>query len=1186
MSPVETLVTTTPAFLKEYRLHPTCAREPDAPRGAPGLRYATDSGGESVLVRTWPSLGERSDQQLKPFWQHELRVLRRVGRQASTSPLLAPMAHAVADREGFHLIHPIDSHRLLSDVWTFARESTLSAEDRAAAWRNLSRIAQALEALHGESVVHRNLDRWSILTAGEIRPDFRLTGFEWSWRITARADGTTAPRSETRDPFAEDWHAFARLAAEIVGLKSVQLMQPITPEQAAAHVTRSELDFLRMLETAVRVDPAWVHDTIDTIALRLELVASGREARLYLCLPLGEHNELTRAIQHASDPAIGIEEVEAQRAFVQADLSSDAVALAVPDEREEDGFELMLRGRQLNYRHIRDYRAPGGGDSQWKWAYCRRAGLAVLAPQPLDHQVRLNGLSTAAVTEDDPHSNRFALSAGAWASLRDRLRQPAFSDDSEDLSARGFLLNHIVLALTAAAEEFPVEVLPPSHHLTTRDDRYHLRVCARVDRQREALSEALQYPDPLGVRLANALLERTGSKVETWRLIEDSEDSEREPEEASQWEFVRQEITHSGHAYVFVGDEPPPRIRRALLVSADVLGTHKQLGRQMKAWRALRADQELLRTLTRPVRPTSDQDYTLVEDEKFAELDDAKKDALRSIAQSGSLSLVQGPPGVGKTHLIAELARQVLRQDPTVRMLFTAQSHAAVDHLLSGIRKVLSRPEGPLIVRCRAQDPQRKPGPFDVTQQTKKLAKGLLSSPLLMHAPEPMRKQVEVLASADDPLSGDRASAVSARVRTFAQRPLEALIIRSANLLFGTSNTAALERLVEEKVQFDWSVVEEAAKATGNELLNALLLSRRRLMIGDHQQLPPFNAELFQRVYDGPDAIRKLLDVADKVANRKFRGAEARALVREFRGRQADDPELQQLCGVARGRLQLFEDLIGARGETSQTCAAQRNCRFLSYQHRMHPAIARVVSHAFYDKKLLSAPRCEKYFATQASPVRFKPSLRVAEVPIVWIETAWDQETPGQPRSEFRPGPTNPSELQVVMNTVRQLEVIESDPERAPTLALLTPYRAQLRALQGRLDSADRTFREHLQRFRPVAGTYVHTVDSFQGNEADVVIVSLVRNNQRTSLKGALGFLADERRMNVLFSRAQWRLVIVGCHRLLTQVAARDYDDEEKTAAAFLTRLLEGVDREREGGNAACIPALQRRRRHRKKGRQ
>ena len=46
------------------------------------------------------------------------------------------------------------------------------------------------------------------------------------------------------------------------------------------------------------------------------------------------------------------------------------------------------------------------------------------------------------------------------------------------------------------------------------------------------------------------------------------------------------------------------------------------------------------------------------------------------------------------------------------------------------------------------------------------------------------------------------------------------MILRAANLVFATTNSAAVERLLEERSLFDWTIVEEAGKATGGELLS------------------------------------------------------------------------------------------------------------------------------------------------------------------------------------------------------------------------------------------------------------------------------------------------------------------------------------------------------------------------------
>jgi hypothetical protein len=55
--------------------------------------------------------------------------------------------------------------------------------NRARIWHNLRRIALALETLHAQGLLHRNLDTWAVLTGGSDEADFQLTGFEWSMRI-------------------------------------------------------------------------------------------------------------------------------------------------------------------------------------------------------------------------------------------------------------------------------------------------------------------------------------------------------------------------------------------------------------------------------------------------------------------------------------------------------------------------------------------------------------------------------------------------------------------------------------------------------------------------------------------------------------------------------------------------------------------------------------------------------------------------------------------------------------------------------------------------------------------------------------------------------------------------------------------------------------------------------------------
>ena len=84
-------------------------------------------------------------------------------------------------------------------------------------------------------------------------------------------------------------------------------------------------------------------------------------------------------------------------------------------------------------------------------------------------------------------------------------------------------------------------------------------------------------------------------------------------------------------------------------------------------------------------------------------------------------------------------------------------------------------------------------------------------------------------------------------------------------------------------------------------------------------------------------------------------------------------------------------------------------------------------------------------------------------------------------------------------------------------MGIISPYRAQVQYLR-RLVSRS----EYFKPFRRLIS--VNTVDGFQGQERDIIVISLVRSNQ----EGQIGFLRDLRRMNVAITRARMKLIILG----------------------------------------------------------
>ena len=91
-------------------------------------------------------------------------------------------------------------------------------------------------------------------------------------------------------------------------------------------------------------------------------------------------------------------------------------------------------------------------------------------------------------------------------------------------------------------------------------------------------------------------------------------------------------------------------------------------------------------------------------------------------------------------------------------------------------------------------------------------------------------------------------------------------------------------------------------------------------------------------------------------------------------------------------------------------------------------------------------------------------------------------------------------------------------------VGVISPYRAQVQLLRRMLMK-----REYFKPFRRLIS--INTVDGFQGQERDVIVISLVRSND----DGQIGFLRDLRRMNVAITRARMKLIILGDKSTLTR---------------------------------------------------
>ena len=191
----------------------------------------------------------------------------------------------------------------------------------------------------------------------------------------------------------------------------------------------------------------------------------------------------------------------------------------------------------------------------------------------------------------------------------------------------------------------------------------------------------------------------------------------------------------------------------------------------------------------------------------------------------------------------------------------------------------------------------------------------------------------------------------------------------------------------------------------------------------------------------------------------------------------------------------------------------------LRMQYRMNEEIMRFSSDWFYAGQVESAPE-----------VKFRSILDL-DVPMEWVEASPDPSEGGEKGLEEFVGESfgriNKVEAELTLLTLQQyFERIGKTRVLNERLdvGIISPYRAQVQYLRQLVKK-----REYFKPFRNLIT--VNTVDGFQGQERDIIVISLVRSND----EGQIGFLRDLRRMNVAITRARMKLIILGDAATMTR---------------------------------------------------
>src|SRR3990167_1255706 len=187
----------------------------------------------------------------------------------------------------------------------------------------------------------------------------------------------------------------------------------------------------------------------------------------------------------------------------------------------------------------------------------------------------------------------------------------------------------------------------------------------------------------------------------------------------------------------------------------------------------------------------------------------------------------------------------------------------------------------------------------------------------------------------------------------------------------------------------------------------------------------------------------------------------------------------------------------------------------LTIQYRMNELISLASSEHFYRSQLFAHPSNQKLVLSTSEYMQkttmTQPSFIDANCPIVWI----DHICPEQSDDAQKKGTKNPEEVNIVLKVLEELLFKFRIP--IDKIGVITPYNAQ-RALFFQMLKNVTGGSTPISKFLEVS-----TIDSYQGREKDVIIMMATKSGG-----SSVGFLTEERRMNVSMTRARRLFIFVG----------------------------------------------------------
>ena len=447
---------------------------------------------------------------------------------------------------------------------------------------------------------------------------------------------------------------------------------------------------------------------------------------------------------------------------------------------------------------------------------------------------------------------------------------------------------------------------------------------------------------------------------------------------------------------------------------------------------------------------------------RFPWLNASQEKAADMVLRAKDVAVVHGPPGTGKTTTLVEAIYETLRRE--VQVLVCAQSNMAVDWISEKLSE-----RGVNILRIG--NPTRVTDRMLNDTYERRFERHPLYDQLWG-----IRRNIRQLYDSREGNRENRHQKI-ARLKERAaelEYTINESLFSDARVIACTLTGSAHPLLTGRR--FGTLFIDEAAQALEASCWIAIQKADRIILAGDHRQLPP--------TIKSPAALSGGLDKT----------------------------LMQTIC------------------ENKPRCVSM-----LNVQYRMCDEIMQFPNREFYDGLLHSDPS-----------VKYRGILDW-DTAIEWVESDLETEN-GKRKTEnedltpksnsfhlsdftfpFSSGELlasdglsriNPAEarqaLQALRNYIERIGRDRIHHERLD-IGIISPYKGQVQLLRRMI--------RHNSWWKPLRHLIsINTVDGFQGQERDIILISMVRNNEQ----GQVGFLSDLRRMNVAITRARMKLIIIG----------------------------------------------------------